>query len=307
MGSSTQTQQQQSSSGPWANSIPHLNNIMGQGESLYNQGLQGQHGMTPNPYIQQAPLDPKIAQAQYGIYNTAATDAGSGANYQPWNAAMGQINSGGLSADMQSQIGKLQGMADGGITNPYLESMLDTQANKLRNQVSSTYSGAGRYGGASHQGAVVDRIAEAQNPIRFQAYESDQNRKLAANQTILGAQGQGAQRALGYSALAPELDRMKYSPYERIGAIGDFNQGRTQTEWDLARDKYDKASMAPWENLARYGAALGYTSPFAANSGDKTTTGTTKTPTSFMDYMKLFTPNAGGFSTAGALTGLLGL
>jgi hypothetical protein len=264
MGSSTQTQQQQSSSGPWANSIPHLNNIMGQGESLYNQGLQGQHGMTPNPYIQQAPLDPKIAQAQYGIYNTAAT-------------------------------------------NPYLESMLDTQANKLRNQVSSTYSGAGRYGGASHQGAVVDRIAEAQNPIRFQAYESDQNRKLAANQTILGAQGQGAQRALGYSALAPELDRMKYSPYERIGAIGDFNQGRTQTEWDLARDKYDKASMAPWENLARYGAALGYTSPFAANSGDKTTTGTTKTPTSFMDYMKLFTPNAGGFSTAGALTGLLGL
>jgi hypothetical protein len=73
------------------------------------------------------------------------------------------------------------------------------------------------------------------------------------------------------------------------------------------QSEYDRSQMAPWENLARYGSALGYTSPFAAQATSTTGSQTTKSPNSFMDYMKLFTPNASGDSQAGVLAGLLRL
>jgi hypothetical protein len=251
-------------------------------------------------------MNQTIANAQGGIMNTAGQSVAEGLPSQPYRTAIGQMQSSGLSPDMQSQIGKLQGMAGGDDNNPYLQQMLDTQANRLRNQVGSTMAGGGRYGSAGHQDALVRSISEAQNPILMQAYENNRNRMLQANQTILGAQGQGAQRALGWGALSPELDSLQYRPYERMGAVGDYLQGRDQSELDLTRANFERSQLMPWENLGRYGEALGYTSPFSANAVSKTTSETTKQPYSFMDYMKLFTPNAGGYSSAGSVLGGLG-
>jgi hypothetical protein len=101
------------------------------------------------------------------------------------------------------------------------------------------------------------------------------------------------------------LDSLQYRPYERMGAVGDYLQGRDQSELDLTRANFERSQLMPWENLGRYGEALGYTSPFSANAVSKTSTETTKQPHSFMDYMKLFTPNSYGDSTAGVLAGLL--
>jgi hypothetical protein len=287
MGSETKQQTGTQSTTPWAGAVPHLNNIMATGEGLFRSG----QGVTGNGLT---PVNPTLQYAQSGI--TANAMAHPGNNQIPWANALNSITSNGLTSDMQSQIAGMQGMARGDDNNPYLQSLLDTQANRLRNQVGSSMSGGGRYGSAGHQDALVRSISEAQNPILMQAYENNRNRALQANQAILGAQGQGAQRSLGYSALAPELDNLSYRPFERVGAVGDYLQTRQQSE-------YDRSQMAPWENLARYGSALGYTSPFAAQATSTTGSQTSKQPYSFMDYMKLFTPNTGGFSTAGSAVG----
>jgi hypothetical protein len=305
MGGETKTQSGTQTATPWAGAIPHLNEIMGNAQRLYTDGTQG-IGTAINPTGANAPINPMLNIGQAGMTYKANTDAVTGAASYPWNDSLKQIQGGGLSPDMQSQIGKLQGMAGGDDNNPYLQQMLDTQANRLRNQVGSTMAGGGRYGSAGHQDALVRSISEAQNPILMQAYENNRNRMLQANQAILGAQGQGAQRALGYSALAPELDSLQYRPFERISAVGDYLQGRDQAELDLTRANFNRAQLMPWENLGRYGEALGYTSPFSANAVSKTTTATEKSPNSFMDYMKLFTPNAGGYSSAGSILGGIG-
>jgi hypothetical protein len=303
MGSETKTQSGTQTATPWAGSIDHLNTIMDTGKGLFQSG----QGTQINTLPANAPMNQTIANAQGGIMNTAGQYAYEGNNSLPIRTALGQMQSSGLSPDMQSQIGKLQGMAGGDDNNPYLQQMLDTQANRLRNQVGSTMAGGGRYGSAGHQDALVRSISEAQNPLLMQAYENNRNRMLQANQTILGAQGQGAQRALGWGALSPELDSLQYRPYERMGAVGDYLQGRDQSELDLTRANFERSQLMPWENLGRYGEALGYTSPFSANAVSKTTTATEKSPNSFMDYMKLFTPNTSGDSTAGVLAGLLRL
>jgi hypothetical protein len=303
MGSETKTQSGTQTATPWAGSIPHLNNIMATGEGLFRSG----QGTSINPLPANTAMNQTLANAQGGIMNTAGQSVAEGLPSLPYRTAVGQMQSNGLSPDMAAQIGKLQGMAGGDDNNPYLQQMLNTQADRLRNQVGSSMSGAGRYGSAGHQDALVRSISEAQNPILMQAYENNRNRMLQANQAILGAQGQGAQRALGWGALSPELDNLQYRPFERMGAVGDYLQGRSQAELDLTRANFDRAQLMPWENLSRYGEALGYTSPFTANAVSKTTTATEKSPNSFMDYMKLFTPNTSGDSTAGVLAGLLRL
>jgi hypothetical protein len=301
MGEETKQESGTKATTPWAGSIPHLNNIMATGEGLFRSG----QGTQMYPGSTQAPTNPTLNTAYGSIAHNAMASPGN--NQIPWANALSQQTSGGLSPEMQAQIGKLQGMAGGDDNNPYLQQMLNTQADRLRNQVGSSMSGAGRYGSAGHQDALVRSISEAQNPILMQAYENNRNRMLQANQAILGAQGQGAQRSLGYAALSPELDNLSYRPFERLGAVGDFLQGREQSALDADVARFDKAQLMPWENLSRYGAALGYTSPFAANATTTNATSTTKQPNSFMDYMKLFTPNTSGDSTAGVLASLLRL
>lgn len=240
----------------------------------------------------------------------------------------------------------LSGMAAGGGTNPYLTQMLDQGANRISDQVASSMSGSGRYGSFGHAGALNDRISEFQNPVLAQAYETDQNRRLqatgqidaarqaatqaqlqgeagwlgqynqnTANQMqgatgLLSNQQQGAQRALGYSALAPELYNATYAPTEHRAAIGDYMQGRDQQSLQGARQQFEAQEAMPWTQLARYGAALGYVSPLAGQAGNisGTTSGTNVSdrPYGFMDYANLF---AGGGNSAisGAGNAALGL
>lgn len=78
--------------------------------------------------------------------------------------------------------------------NPHLQGMIDQTGQSVRNQVNSTFGRAGRTGGSDHAGVVTDRLADAENRLRYQDYGNERN-----------AMGQAAGMAPGVSAaeLAP--------------------------------------------------------------------------------------------------------
>ncbi len=98
----------------------------------------------------------------------------------------------------------LTGMAGGSPTvNPYMESLLQDNANIVGNRVASEMSGMGRYGSAGMGNAVARGITAANAPILTQAYENDQGRRLAATGQIDAAREAANATALGsYGAAA---------------------------------------------------------------------------------------------------------
>lgn len=137
-----------------------------------------------------------------GIVNRAAGATSSDQYIPGLMGGMAGIGMGQTSADQYlpeimrraSQVGTGQSAADQYLTsmasgadagkNPYLTDMLDANAARIGNRASSAMSGAGRYGSAAHTDVLARSIAEANNPLLAQAYESDQNRRLAATGQI---------------------------------------------------------------------------------------------------------------------------
>ena len=85
----------------------------------------------------------------------------------------------------------LSGIASGE-TNPFLNQLLDTNAERIGNLARSSASGSGRYGSFGMYDALNRTIAATNNPLLFQSAEADRNRQLQAAQQMdqaLMAQG----------------------------------------------------------------------------------------------------------------------
>jgi hypothetical protein len=89
-----------------------------------------------------------------------------------------------------SSATNLGGMASGADAgkNPYLLDMLNANDARIANRVNSTVAGMGRYGSGGHTDVLARSLAEADNPVLAQAYESDRNRMLSASGQIDSSQ-----------------------------------------------------------------------------------------------------------------------
>jgi hypothetical protein len=188
----------------------------------YGQNLIQNNGLTSG---YQAPLSTYggIASGQNGITTGAGYGAiGSGANgittggqYGALGQSAGNISSaaGGALAGVGNQANSmangmgptsssqnLGGMASGATAgnNPYMQRMLQDNANLVGNRVASQMSGSGRLGSFGYGDAMARSITAANAPILSSAYENDQNRMLSASgqidssQRALDASRQGA-------------------------------------------------------------------------------------------------------------------
>lgn len=320
------TQQTTQNRDPWAPSVPYLNQIMSQGQNLYNSGAGSQ--TWNGPLV--ADQSPQTAMGINALTNTANAQQGQ-ANQ---TAAYGQnlIQNNGLTsgynaplstyANVTQQAGQptssatnLADMASGADAgkNPYLLQMLADNNARIGNQVNSSISGMGRYGSAGHTDVLARTLAQTDNPVLSAAYENDRNRMLSASGQIdqsnnaarglqlnaaagqAGIQNFGQQNAAQWANMLPQLQQAAYMPGQQLMALGDYQNNYNQRNIDAQRQLFEQQQAMPWNQLNRFSGSVSGLGGLIGNAGSMTGTQDTQKQYGFMDYLS---PFAGGANSA---------
>jgi|SRR5215471_11625738 len=276
--------------------MPYLTDVMSQAKNLYGTGAGS--NLYTGPTV--SPLDPLAMQGITGMTNTALGQEGP--SQIPYDYAVNNIASGGLSAQQQGELAKLAGISSGTgassdvlsqmagqgtspTINPYLQSQLDYQNQLIANRINSQISGSGRYGSGGQADVLGRALAGATAPVIAGAYENQQNRALQAAQADiaaragaagagLGAMQSGANTALGWAGLSPQLNSLMYDPSNRLLGIGGMLTDRSQQALNNQIALYNAQQQMPWTQLGRYVGAVGGTLPAFQGTGTTVGTGT---------------------------------
>lgn len=129
-----------------------------------------------------------LGYAQNGIGNTDITTEG---DYRGLLSSMG--SSGGLDYLTPTARGDYLNNGD-----PYLDQVIADTNTHTANQLADYYSGAGRYGGATMNRDMIDRLAANEANVRSSNYQNERNRQLQAATTLeqLGQSRTGLQGSL---------------------------------------------------------------------------------------------------------------
>jgi hypothetical protein len=281
------TQQVQQNKDPWGPSVPYLNDIMSQGQNLYNSGAGSQTWGGPL-------IAPQSSQTQMGINaltNSANSMAGSAG--QPLQYGTNLIQNNGLTSGYNAPMStysnvtasaqqptssstNLAAMAAGidPSKDPYLQQMMQDNANLIGNRVASQMSGNGRLGSFGYGDAMARSITAANAPILENAYQGNAQRQLAAagqidqsNQGALAtqmnaAQGQtgilnsGQANAAQWASMIPQLQQAASMPGQQLLGIGGLQDAYNQSNIDAQRQLFEQQQAMPWTQLNRYSGAV---------------------------------------------------
>lgn len=140
---------------------------------------------------------------------------------------------------LQTAQNTVQNFAGGGATqNPYLDQMFGRAAERVRDMTNSSFTLAGRRGTTTNQDVLSRNLGDLAGQMYGSAYESGQNRQLAAAQ------------------LAPGLANQDYFGLQQL-----LGAGQAYDQYNL--DRYN----APWQNLSNYSGIL---TGFGGMGGSKT-------------------------------------
>jgi hypothetical protein len=245
-------------SNPWAASIPGLQDILSQAHGL--AGVPGSAAAAAQQY------SPQLGGLIGNLFGGAGLGGFGGQLNSAYNTASSALNP----IANGSQIGQ---------SNPYTQSMLDTLANSVQNQVGDLWGRAGRSFSPGHAQALARGLGQAEAPVLFNQYNTDAQRQMEAISQLLGA-GYGTSSALDAGAL---------------------NKVNAQMQAPSALDALNKLGMLPASNLADLSNSL-YV-PIAGLGGTQNTTSKTKGTQTGQT-----STSGGGLQTGiGAALGLLGL
>lgn len=276
------TQQVNQTSTPWSAQIPHLQNAFGEAQQLYNTGGQ--------QYFPGSTVTPFSTQTQQGIDQLGQRAlGGSMVSQGAQGLASDALNSRPQFAGAQSYLpdpaqNTLQQTAAGqNLTgNPYLDQQFDHAASRVtdafnRNvtpQIAAQFSQAGRTGSNAHAGAigqasgrVSDSLAGLANQIYGGNYQRERDRQLgAAGQ--LGSQGLQAggldagvygaqlQQQSNLAGLSNQLANQDYTDIYQLLGAGGLVEGQDQRVLQDQINRHNFAQTQPYDNLARYLAAI---------------------------------------------------
>lgn len=256
MGSSTkyvpQTTTTTGSSEPWAAAQPALN----MGLQYAQQYMNNDTGY--KPYTGQTQAD-MSSQTQQSLDQTQQIAQGQGGllGQAAYGYGQGLINNEGITDSMRPALGTLEATARGdnlGTVNPYLQQMLDANSEKVRNQVNSSMSGAGRYGSGMHTQKLGQSLTDATAPLLFQNYDNERQRQLSAAQGLTDIYGTGANRALQTAGMGSELTGLLYDPADRLASVGSVYDQRAQNDINANIERFNAEQARPWEMLGRLNA-----------------------------------------------------
>lgn len=141
--------------------------------------------------------------------------------------------------------------------NPYLQQNIDSSNNGIRNNVNSTFEGAGRYQSGAHQSVLQSGIAQNEQQMRGQDYQQQMARMDNAAGMATQMNGQNASQALAAYGMNAEL------PYAgsdhlatQLGAL--FNGGTSNS-----------VGYSPNPIWGAIGAGLGAAGSVAAASDER--------------------------------------
>jgi len=233
-GSSKQTTQA-TTTAPWANAQPALNQAIGGAQDLYKAGTGAKvyEDSTVIPWSSQS------NQAMNNIQNTATANsggAGLSGQYQ------GVIDNGGFNGSQLEALNNTRSVANGNFdinADPGFQQILD----QARNSVNGSASSAGRYGSGIHQQTMTNTIGD----LGARQYQNFQARKDAANTNLFGMGQQGlGNLGTAYTGMqAPNTDLMN---------VGAMNEDLATRQMNDKLRIFNEQQNKPWEQIGRLNA-----------------------------------------------------
>lgn len=266
---SSETTLQKQVSEPWSGIQPSLTKYLGEANTAFDQGKLAPSYYPGATYI--GPTAQEMTGLQ-GMQNLATQ--GNPLLSGLLNTAQGQITGGGLSAEQRGALSPLQRIASGqdsiSVTQPgqntEFMNVLDTAASRTKGLMDSGYGGIGRNDG-SVPGVVGREISDMYSRGLAGQYNTDvQNRMQAESANIAnragatgqlqGIFGQGANNALAWGAMAPELRNQMFGDSQKLIDIGAAQRGELQGELQSNLDRYNADQNRWLLNLQNYNNLL---------------------------------------------------
>ncbi len=255
----TQAQNQNSVTSPWAPATPMLRDILKQVGAGNLSPTAGQTGAT------QGLIDATTGLPNFGQQGAGAVGGAFGANTAPQQDILKNAYS--------LESGMLSPMMTSGYVNPYtnpaFKGALDTMNSDITNQIKGEAAAAGRPVGtnASETQALARGLAQGEGGMLANEFNT-----LTGNQLAAGSQLGGAASATGTGLTAQQQAELN-AHLQGIGAAGSIPGLFTQPALGMLSAQNMQAQL-PWANL---GAAEGLVNPIAGLGGQSsgTSTGTT--------------------------------
>lgn len=119
-------------------------------------------------------------------------------------------------------------------SNPYLDRAFNQAADAVRNQVSSQFSGAGRYGSGLHKGTAEKAYNDLATQIYGGNYAQERNRQLTA------------------AGLAPSYGKQDYIDLQAIADVGAQKESTAKDYLQEAMDRYYYQANQPLQAMQTY-------------------------------------------------------
>jgi hypothetical protein len=285
-----QTETTSNNSEPWSAQQPGYKKAIAGAQNAYDANIGGEvyQGSTVTPFSSQstsafnsiennanANTNGRGASGQYqGIINSGGFN---GSQLDAMNQFRQTANGSGYNSEQQDAVDQFRQTANGSANDDAYQSMRANTLADAQHGVNESFSGAGRYGGAMHQGAVADTLADAgarmdygqlqrqdtANSNLFSMGQQAQSNRNMANSNLFNM-GQQGQNNIGnaYEGLnAGNQDLMNVgSQYEDLA---------TRVKNDELRI-FNESQNKPWEMIAKLNNGVGG----AGNYGSSTTTAT---------------------------------
>jgi hypothetical protein len=262
---------------PWAAIQPNLTQIASEAQRLYQGGI-GPSYYPGATYV--GPTTQEMSGLQ-GMQNLAA----GGNPFLPGllNTAQSQITGGGLSAEQRGGLDPLKRIASGqdsiSVTQPgqntEFMNVLDTAAARTKGLMDTGYGGIGRSGGAVpgvisreigdlySRGLAGQYNTDVQN--RMQAESANLANRAGATGQLQGIYGQGANNALAWGAMAPDIRNQQFGDSQRLIDVGAAQRGELQAELQSNIDRYMAQQQRPWDMLNLYNQTVSGVAPYGGS------------------------------------------
>lgn len=256
-----------STSKPFAEQMPHVNQIMSEAQNLYNQGAPTWFGNTVAAESADT-LAARDMQRQIAMGLGGFLQTGNNA----LTNALGPI-------DVANDPTVL-GYADAA-TAPMVEQFQQEVLPGL--QTAATQAGA--FGGSRAglvNAAASQKLADTVGRTRAGIMNNAYGQQLAAQQNAM--------------ALMPQYAQMQSLPAQLLSQVGSQEQTYQQALLDAAREQHDFEQMAPWMNLQNYSGMI---NQFGGGQSTLTGPSGTQSPSRFSSAL-------GGAATGASLGSFFG-
>lgn len=232
-------------SAPWSAAQPALKLGLNQAQKLFKADPTGQKNVYGGSTV--VPWSWQTQQGMDLVQNNARANMGNRGTTAQYQDI---INQGGFNDAQRAALGNTQATANSAFdinSNPAFQDVLRQAQTGARDAVNMSAGGAGRYGGAIHQGNLASEVGDLTSRMVGSEYQNWQNRKDAANANLFNM-GQTGIGNLGtaYSGLN--------APAQDLFQVGAMKEDLATRQMNDKLRIFNEKNQAPWDQIGRLNA-----------------------------------------------------